>query len=620
MYLRNGKTVSKKPKTTSSEPRDSPRDLKRKTSASESAIKNTKIHDRLGNKRARLDSFIDIGEFIASIPSYPIRKNIFSRFTNTTRLNLLPLFNNKKHHKFLLSCPETWKRMTLNTDELFFKNLIIIKTHLSEFCDQIRLNANVYHSEYLDFLEDYKRIKYGEDLKHGLKHGEGENRELIAFLEKVAVSFDNYDCMFMDKLDDIHDETVDHLGFTEMTDDEFNAAREFNEKDLKWFAERSFNSKIREIGRNCKPGYPAEIVESYQLEIKQDRLAILKNKFRDYSVPSKLVLSKQMKIWRNVGEVEEYALRNRLFQDLNMFQFKNLKALHIWGGFLRDEHGAGLSELENLSKLSIFSEYTMCPDFQRDRYDCYTHSLLEITDTFFEPFIVKNKQNLRYLEFADWCPVEDYEIRDVWDHNDLSRFQHLLDQVNVRKTFFSAETLKNFIISAMSPEADAVHLYLNPIVLSKEVINGLLQHCTVLKELSIKHCVDHDEYFEMPNEVISANLSAFSQLESLLLKNMYFDTRSIFNQESLADDFKNLSFLKYTCSFNDQRYLEGILFDLRKRHAQENVEKMKTQVRGGGEFRSQAQAHSLKISRSRENFDFRPHRPHWQNFYHCDMK
>ena len=86
----------------------------------------------------------------------------------------------------------------------------------------------------------------------------------------------------------------------------------------------------------------------------------------------------------------------------------SLKALHIWGGFLRDEHGSGLSELENLSKLSIFSEYTMCPDFQRDRYDCYTHSLLEITDAFFEPFILKNRQNLRYLEFADWCPVEDY--------------------------------------------------------------------------------------------------------------------------------------------------------------------------------------------------------------------
>lgn len=192
MYLRNGKTVSKNPRTTS-DPRDSPRDLKRKTAA-ESAIKNITVHERIG-KRRRLDSFNDIGEFIASIPSYPIRKNIFSRFTNTTKLNLLPLFNDPKHHKFLLSCPETWKRLTLNTDEIFFKNLIIIKTHLSEFCDQIRLNANVFHSEYLDFLEDYKRIKYGEDLKHDLKHGEGENTELIAFLEKVTVSYDNYDCM-----------------------------------------------------------------------------------------------------------------------------------------------------------------------------------------------------------------------------------------------------------------------------------------------------------------------------------------------------------------------------------------------------------------------------------------
>lgn len=228
----------------------------------------------------------------------------------------------------------------------------------------------------------------------------------------------------------------------------------------------------------------------------------------------------------------------------------------------------------------------------------------------------------RFVFIKSISPSVPYEIREVWEHNDLSRFQHLLDQVDVRKTFFSAETLKNFITSAMSPEADAVHLYLNPIVLSKEVINGLVQHCIVLKELSIKHCVDHDEYSEMPNEVISANLAAFSQLESLLLKNMYFDTRSIFNQESLAVDFKNLSFLKYTCSFNDQRFLEGVLFELRKKHALENVEKMKTEneKKNRGDFSSQAQTHSLKIGRSREKFEFRPHRPHWQNFYHCDIK
>lgn len=575
MELRNGKLTSNKPQSNPSRKR--------------LIQKNNSCHSV--TKRARLRTFDDIGDLVASIPSQRIRQQIFGYFHNTTKVSLLPLFQDPKHKPFLLSFPPTWTRITLPTDKTFFKKLKIIKTHLSAHCQQIRLNANVYHSEYLDFPEDY----------HSAEHS-----DLVEFLYERAVSFDNYDCMFMDKLDDIHDETMQSL--QTITDDEFNRAHEFCEKDLRWLAQRSFNAKLLEIERNCSPGYPREIISYYKHEIKQDRLPAIRMKFRDYSIHSKLILNRQMHIWKNVEQVEDYALSNRLFADLRLFKFKNLRALHIWGGFLRDSHGAALAELENLCKLSIFSEYTMCPDFQRDRYDCYTHSLLEITDEFFSGFIAKNRQALKYLEFADWCPVEDYEIREVWDHSDLARFAPILDQVNVRRTFFSAETFQAFLTHAMSPQADACHLYLNPFILNQSVLDALLAHCVQLKELSVKHCVDHDDYGEMPNEVITRNLAAFGQLESLLLKNMYFDTRTIFSEANVRRGFPSLSFLKYTCSFNDQRYLESIIHEIRTHHQSLNtlphqhIHRPKT-------------AHAKKVSRAREYFEFRPHRPSWQNFY-----
>ena len=74
----------------------------------------------------------------------------------------------------------------------------------------------------------------------------------------------------------------------------------------------------------------------------------------------------------------------------------------------------------------------------------------------------------------------------------------------------------------------------------------------------------------------------------------------------------------YTCSFNDQRYLEGILYELRKKHAQQN---RNTNIRNTeNQQHSEHLINELKISRAREHFEFRPHRPHWQNFYGYGIK
>merc|ERR1712170_62797 len=100
MHLRNGKTTSKT------------RDLKRKTLSS----RNSKNDDSIPEKRQKIQTFSNIGDLIAAIPSISIRKTIFSHLPNQTKLNLLPLFSDKKHHKFLRSCPDAWKRLTLLTD------------------------------------------------------------------------------------------------------------------------------------------------------------------------------------------------------------------------------------------------------------------------------------------------------------------------------------------------------------------------------------------------------------------------------------------------------------------------------------------------------------------------
>merc|ERR1711881_333599 len=167
---------------------------------------------------------------------------------------------------------------------------------------------------------------------------------------------------------------------------------------------------------------------------------------------------------------------------MKLFAFKSLTALHLFGGYLEDKHGRSIARMATLESLSIYGEYVLCPYFDHDTFRMYTQSPMKISDRFFAPFIKANRKKLKYLEFVDYSPIDDYEILEVWSEEELIMFQHLLPQVNLRATKYTADTFRKFLTGVLSKEATTVQLCLNAIILSSQTIEHILTSCPRMEE------------------------------------------------------------------------------------------------------------------------------------------
>jgi len=488
--------------------------------------------------------FNDIGHLIASIPSATVRNQIFKYVDNRTRTRLLQLFAYPEHQPFLYSVRHFWRKITLKANRRFFAHIAVLEEFLANDVKKIYLNCNVYFESYELFTKSFQDPK---------------NSHLVDFLRTRVVSFDNYDVMMLDKLDVIYEDSRD--------DDEFEPLKEV---EFEYLAAREYQARLTEVTRNYKVTMPGEIMRYYISEQTFHSAETIQEYVEAYQRYEQVTLAKQFKIWQHIDKIEMHMRGDSLFRELELFTFTSLTALHVFGGYLEDCHGKSLAAMPKLENLSIYGEYVLCPYFDADTFRMYTQSPMVITDEFFKPFVAAKRNQLRYLEYVDYTPIDDYEVLEVWSHDEIARFSDCIDQINLRATYYSAGMFRDFLTSSLSPSATAVHLCANSVILPAPTITAVMNSCPKLEELSLKHCVDYKDlyseinrgYEQYDNKILVTE--SLANVKKLQLYNMFFDVKSLFTELTIKEIFPRMSSLMITCSRPEKRYLHKMFKRFKK--------------------------------------------------------